>query len=57
MMVFVVVGIAANLIGGVMFVHSGLKDKVLSIVIFFGSKEVMVLGSRGEWQWLRTCLD
>ena len=54
---FVVVGIAANLIGGVMFVHSGLKDKVLSIVIFFGSKEVMVLGSRGEWQWLRTCLD
>lgn len=39
-MVFVVVGIAANLIGGVMFVHSGLKDKVLSIVIFFGSNGI-----------------
>ena len=39
MMVFVVVGTAANLIGGVMSVHSGLKDKVLSIVIFFGSEK------------------
>ena len=56
MKVFVIVGIVANLIGCVMFVHSGLKDKVLSIFSFFFSElmvRVVVSGS----SVLRTCLD